>query len=73
MSKIKLLFLFLENGDEKTSLEIAKHIKTVCTGSRVADLRKRGCNILSRYIRKSKSGALVYGYTLTSFPAGLYE
>lgn len=72
MSKIKALFFYMASGEERTSLEIAKHIKTVCTGSRVADLRKRGCNILSRFIGKSSTGALIYGYTLLSFPDGLY-
>ena len=72
MSKREKLFLFLCGGEEKTSLQIAKAIKTVCVGTMAADLRKKGCHVISRYIGKSKTGAHIHGYTLLSFKSGLY-
>ena len=45
MSKLRKLFNFMANGEERTSLEMQEEINTVCVGSRVADLRKRGQNV----------------------------
>lgn len=71
MSKSKKLFLFLCSG-EKTSLEIQKEINTVAAGTMAADLRKKGCVIWSKFIRRSNTGAMIYSYVLASFPKGLY-
>ena len=72
MSKIESLFNLLLDLKEKTSLEIQEHIYTVATGSMVGDLRKAGCDVECRFIRKTSLGAMVYGYTLLSFPKGYY-
>ena len=73
MSKLKTLFNYLADGKEKTSLEIQRAVNTVCSGSRVADLRKKGCDIKSRYIKRTDGGAAVHGYTMISLPAKLLE
>lgn len=73
MSKRKQAFLLLLDGKEKTSLAIQKNINTVASGSTVSDLRKMGCHIICRFIRKTSNGVMIYGYTLLSFPLGLYD
>lgn len=72
MSKRKQTFLHLLNGKEKTSLAIQQLTNTVASGSTIADLRKMGCHVICRFLRKTSTGAMVYGYTLLSFPEGLY-
>lgn len=72
MSKREKLFLFLCSGEEKTTLQIANKINTVCGATMAADLRKKGCHIISRLTGKSKSGARMYGYTLLSFKNGTF-
>jgi len=68
MSKIRALFELLSDGKEKTSLDIQEHIITVCSGSRVGDLRKKGCDIRSRFIRRTSKGSMIYGYKMIFYP-----
>ena len=72
MCKRKQAFLLLLDGKEKTSLAIQKKTNTVASGSTVSDLRKMGCHIICRFIRKTSNGVMIYAYTLLSFRGGLY-
>ena len=67
---MKLLKL-MKNGQRLTSLEIECAIRTVAVGSMVADLRKKGCVIESRYKEQSKSGAQIWEFWMTSYPENL--
>jgi len=71
--KWRNLFYFLMGQGERTSVEIRDAVNTVAVGSMVADLRKLGCNIKSRYIKQSDAGAKVFGYTMTSFPKNIIK
>ena len=71
MSKKAKLLRYLAGGGEKTSLQIGNAINTVAPSSMCADLRKLGCSVTSRFIRRTSQGVMIYGYTLLHFPAKL--
>ena len=72
MSKIETLFMFMLDGKEKTSLDIRNEINTVASGSMIGDLRKLGCDISCYCVSRSATGAMIYAYTLLSFPQGTF-
>lgn len=71
MSKKQKLLRYLASGKEKTSLQIGNVIDTVAPSSMCADLRKLGCSVASRFIRRTSKGVMIYGYTLLHIPAKL--
>ena len=69
MSKIKKAFKYLKEARKTTSLELSQAVGvTVAAGSMICDLRKRGCNIASKFSHISQSGAQVWEYELLSWP-----
>ena len=71
MSKIKKAFEYLKEVKKATSLQIGKQAKTLAVGSMISDLRKRGCDIRSKFSHITKSGAKVWEYEILSWPVKL--
>jgi hypothetical protein len=69
MTKKRKALEYLKRVGKATSLQISEAAGvTVAAGSMVADLRKIGCDIRSRFSHISKSGAKVWEYELLSWP-----
>jgi len=71
MSKIKRAFEYLKEVRKATSLQISHEAGTIAPGSCIADLRKRGCDIISRFSHVSDAGGMVYEYEILSWPVKL--
>ena len=72
MSKIKKAFEYLKIVRKATSLQISHEVGiTVAAGSMIADLRKRGCDIASKFSHISQSGAKIWEYEILSWPVKL--
>lgn len=71
MSKIRNAFEYLKKVRVATSIQIGYEAQTIAVGSMVSDLRKRGCDIRSRFLWTAESGAHVWQYELLSWPVKL--
>lgn len=71
MTKHHKLFKLMKGGQRLTSLEIEKAVQTIAAASMVADLRKKGCIIDSKYIGRSKTGSQIWEYRMTYFPESM--
>lgn len=71
MSKKAKLLEYLKINRKATFLEIGNLVNTISSGSMVADLRKIGCTISSKFLYMSKSGGRVWEYELLSWVVDL--
>lgn len=71
MSKLKKAFEYLKEVRKATSLQISHEAGTIAPASCIADLRKRGCDIISKFSYTSQSGAKVWEYEILSWPVKL--
>ena len=69
MSKIRKAFKYLKEVRKATSLQISHAAGiTVALGSMMGDLRKRGCDIIARFLHTTQDGAQVWEYEILSWP-----
>lgn len=72
MSKIKKAFNYLKQVRKATSLQISHEVGiTVAAGSMIGDLRKRGCDIASKFLYITQDGSKVWEYEILSWPVKL--